>query len=128
MPLFRDALKDRGKVADTWITDLAGQQEDSSIESVFQNIGKQTPKAAEGVLSYLDHDGDANELLSEARRYIFLKGNDSHDYKFSSAVLEDFYHVSPAWRNRYLASSVFKLRGPSAKDNGLVDRIKSALA
>ena len=34
-------------------------------------------------------------LMTTARRLIFAKGTDSHDYKFSSAALEDFYHVTP---------------------------------
>jgi hypothetical protein len=57
-----------------------------------------------------------------------LKGDNSHDYKFSSAVLEDYAHLSPQWRERYLAASVFQLRGSGAPDNGLVKRIRAALA
>jgi hypothetical protein len=59
---------------------------------------------------------------------IFLKGNNAHDYKFSTAVLEDYYHVSPAWRNRFLASSVYNLRGSAGSDNALVQRTRAALA
>ena len=66
-------------------------------------------------------------FIDAARVLIFLKGYDSHDYKFSSAALEDFYHVSPGWRNRYLASSVFRLRGSGGRDNGLVRRTREAL-
>ena len=66
-------------------------------------------------------------LIDAARRLIFLKGNDSHDYKFSSAVLEDYYHVSPAWRDRYLAASVFNLCGSIGPDNDLVKRTRAAL-
>jgi len=58
---------------------------------------------------------------------IFLKGNNSHDYKFSSAVLEDYQHVSPDWRERYLAASVFNLRGAGDADNQLVKRTRAAL-
>ncbi|MFO1095686.1 MAG: hypothetical protein U0992_20630 [Planctomycetaceae bacterium] len=32
------------------------------------------------------------------------------DYKFNSAVLEDYYHVSPEFRDRYLAAGIFNLR------------------
>jgi hypothetical protein len=35
--------------------------------------------------------------------------------------------VSPAWRNRYLAASVFNLRGSGATDNDLVRRARAAL-
>lgn len=127
LPLFRDAMKNRGDVKENWITDLdAASSEGTSLNDVFGKIGPNTDDAAANVLGYLDGDGKADDLIAEARRHVFLKGTDSHDYKFSSAVLEDYYHISPEWRNRYLASSVYKLRGSNGKDNGLVGRIKSA--
>jgi len=70
----------------------------------------------------------SQELWTTARRLVFAKGNDSHDYKFSSAVLEDFYHVTPAWRDRFLASSMFQLRGSGAADTDLYRRMRGALA
>ena len=75
----------------------------------------------------LQAGGQAEEVVHAARRLIFLKGRDAHDYKFSSAVLEDYHHVSPALRNEFLALSVFNLRGTGDKDNGLVSRIRTAL-
>jgi hypothetical protein len=71
---------------------------------------------------------DPTEFIDTARLLIFLKGTNAHDYKFSSAALEDYANVSPAWRARYLASSVFNLRGSGAGDNKLVARTRSALA
>ena len=128
LPLFRNAMMNRGAVQNNWITDLSSdQQKEASIERIFQDVGGDSQSAARQALTFLDSTGDADELISEARRYIFLKGTDSHDYKFSSAVLEDYFHVSPAWRNRYLAASVFKMRGANSKDNGLIDRVKNAL-
>jgi hypothetical protein len=59
---------------------------------------------------------------------VFFKGNDSHDYKFSSAVLEDYEQVSPAWRNRFLASGMMNFKGSGAKDLPLVARAKAALS
>jgi hypothetical protein len=83
--------------------------------------------AARKVAAYLKENPQPENLIDAARRLIFLKGDNSHDYKFSSAVLEDYYHVSPAWRDRYLASSVFNLRGSSGPDNELVKRTRAAL-
>jgi hypothetical protein len=71
---------------------------------------------------------DARDFLDAARRLVFLKGDDAHDYKYSSAVLEDHNHVSPAWRDQYMALSVFNLRGSGERDNGLVERTRAALA
>ena len=62
-----------------------------------------------------------------ARRLIYRKGTDSHDYKFSSAALEDYSHVSPQWRDRFLAASVFWFKGSTAADSGLVRRTRAAL-
>lgn len=127
LPMFRKAMEDRGDVNERSILELVGDSEDATVNGVFEKIGDDTELAARRALHYLDSDGDSEQLIAEARRYIFLKGNDSHDYKFSSAALEDYYHISPEWRNRYLASSVFKLRGAGAKDNGLIERIRSAI-
>ena len=62
-----------------------------------------------------------------ARRLIFLKGQNAHDYKFSAAVLEDYFDVTPAWRGQFLATSVFNLRGSGDRDNPLVQRTRAAL-
>jgi len=85
--------------------------------------------ASRQVLAYLSHDPEGlSEFITAARRLIFLKGNNSHDYKFSSAVLEDYQHLSPGWRERFLAASVFNLRGSGDKDNELVKRTRAALS
>ena len=67
----------------------------------------------------------AGEVIDAIRRRIFAKGRDAHHYKFSSAVLEDYYHVSPEWRGRLLACSPQYL--PGGADNPLVGRIRGAL-
>jgi hypothetical protein len=67
-------------------------------------------------------------VMASARRLVFAKGTDSHDYKFSSAVLEDFYHIAPAWRNRFLASSMYWLKGSAGADSPVLQRTRAALA
>ncbi len=97
------------------------------LEEIFVEISQNRLAAARKVLAYLEMQADAQPLIDTARRLIFLKGSNPHDYKFSSAVLEDFYHVSPPWRNRFLAASVFNLRGSGGSDNTLVQRTRAAL-
>jgi hypothetical protein len=80
------------------------------------------------VLAYTQGRGDVRPFIDGARLQVFFKGTNSHDYKFSSAVLEDYGHVSPSWRDRYLAASVFNLRGSGDSDNRLVERTRAALA
>ena len=95
---------------------------------IFNAVSSDKPAAARKVLGYLSRTGNAKALLHAANRLIFLKGNDSHDYKFSAAVLEDFNHLSPMWRERNLAASVFWLNGSGAPDNKLVERARRELA
>ena len=112
LPMFREAMNDRGDVKENSIIELTGAEaKGATVKGVFDDIGNNTQQAAEKVVSFLGNQGNADDLIAEARRNVFLKGRDSHDYKFSSAVLEDFYHISPEWRNHYLAASVYKLRG-----------------
>jgi hypothetical protein len=135
LPHFRESMKGRGRVGDERLDELpasSGEVAEGApaerLEAIFHVLNRQPHEAASQLLSYLDEGGSAEEVLHAARRLIFLKGTDSHDYKFSSAVLEDYYALSPAWRNRFLAASLFKLRSSQDSDNQLVQRARSALA
>jgi len=59
---------------------------------------------------------------------VFFKGNDSHDYKFSSALLEDCGHVSSEWRGRLLAAGMMNFKGAGGEDLDLVKRTRAALS
>ncbi len=132
LTLFREAMHGRGKVGDTRIDQLqaAAPPSDSAtaLAQIFNDVSGDRGVAAEKVLGYLDADQPVKPLIDEARRLIFMKGKNAHDYKFSSAVLEDYYHISPAWRNQFLASSVYNLRGSGDVDNTLVQRTRAALS
>jgi len=98
-----------------------------TLEEIFSDVSHDRLRAASRTLAWLRDKPDAHEFISAARRLVFLKGNNAHDYKFSSAVLEDYRNVSPAWRDRYLAASVFNLRGSGDSDNNLVKRTRVAV-
>jgi hypothetical protein len=134
LPMFRDAMKSRGKVAHRKILELEPAAESTASDetkgaataAIFRGLGD-PPAAARRTLSAVRTDADAEAFIDAARLLVFLKGRDSHDYKFSSAVLEDCAHLSPEWRGRFLAASVFNLRGSQDKDNPLVERTRAAL-
>lgn len=99
-----------------------------AIGEILADVSNDRLVAARKTLALLDGRAiDPESLMTAARRLIFNKGNDSHDYKFSSAALEDYYHVAPAWRNRYLATSMFNLKGTGHKDTDLMPRARAAL-
>ena len=93
----------------------------------FADASRDRAAAARKALGYLRQNPQPRELLDAARLLVFLKGNDAHDYKFSSALLEDWGRLSPPWRERYLAAGMFLLRGSGGPDNKLVARIRDAL-
>lgn len=133
LPLFRANMQARGNLRnDIRIDTLEPLDVDArtpaAVEDIFAAAGRDRLAAARKTLAFLQGNRpNSQELWTTARRLIFAKGQDSHDYKFSSAVLEDFYHATPAWRNHYLASSMFQLRGSTAADTDLYRRLREAL-
>jgi hypothetical protein len=129
LSMFRQAMGGRGKVGSGRIDELApvAVTGDKPFEEIFSEVGRDNMSAAGKTLAYLEAHPDPRPFIDAARLLIFLKGTNAHDYKFSSAVLEDYRHVSPTHRGRFLASSVFNLRGSSGSDNKLVQRTRSAL-
>ena len=100
-----------------------------AAEEVFAEASKDRAAAARKALALLDGgDAGAEALSAACRRLVFNKGTDAHDYKFSSAVLEDYYHVTPQWRGRFLASGLYWLHGSGDHDNDLIVRARAALA
>jgi hypothetical protein len=121
LPMFLNEMGGRGKVQELHIDELAaGEGSDDApptINAIFAELGEDRGKGAQLMLARLAKTGDAKEVIDASRVLTFLKGNDAHDYKFSSAVLEDYYNVSPAWRDRYLASNAFNLNTATEPDN-----------
>lgn len=100
---------------------------EQGVAEIFDDLSRDRLLAARKVLGFLEQHPASQPFTDMARRLVFLKGSNSHDYKFSSAVLEDHEHLAPPWRERFLASSVFYFRGTGEKDNDLVARIRAAL-
>jgi hypothetical protein len=127
LPLYRGNREDKGIHIDTLEPMAPGAKGEEAVAEIFAEIGNDRLTAARKMLGYLKENGSAKPVADAARRLIFLKGTNSHDYKFSSAVLEDYERLAAPWRDRLLASSVFYFRGSGEKDNGLVGRTQAAL-
>jgi hypothetical protein len=131
VPLFRQALNSRGAVAKQPIDTLQPtdpvKNGKEAVAEMFADVSRDKLTGARKVLGYLMHEGDPRAVIDAARLLVFFKGNDSHDYKFSSALLEDFAHVSPEWRGRLLAAGMMNFKGSGGKDLDLVKRTRAAL-
>lgn len=128
MPLYRGNRQDKGPRIDELEPAKLQSTGPEAVAEIFADVSKDRLLASKKILSYLKVNPDPKPLADAARRLIFSKGRDSHDYKFSSAILEDCHFMAPEWRDRFLAASVFNLRGSGASDNDLVKRIRAALA
>ncbi|HBE71994.1 MAG TPA: hypothetical protein DDW52_27970 [Planctomycetaceae bacterium] len=122
IPHFRQSAVGRGALGKTDLLELAiGERGSSDLSDVFESIGSEA--AAESILSLAQRPELANRLIGRAREYVFLKGNDAHDYKFSSAALEDYHYIDPQWRARYLAGCSFLLHGEGKPTTALAKRV-----
>jgi hypothetical protein len=132
LPMFRQAMTGRGKLAEVHIDKLEKAEIDEdpreTVEEIFADVSKDKMLAARKTLALMSGDKERfPPLVTAAERLIFSKGNDSHDYKFSSAALEDYYNVTSPWRANYAASSMFNLKGTGDRDNELIGRTRAAL-
>ena len=127
LPLFRGNRADNGTHIDA-IEPLAPEAKgDDAVAEIFADVSKDRGLAARKILGWLKDRPSPQPFAEAARRLVFLKGRDSHDYKFSSAVFEDCERLSQPTRDRVLAASAFQLRGSGDADNDLVKRTRAAL-
>ena len=128
LPLFRGRPRGgEGIRVDEFELEMPLATGAEAVEEIFADLSRDRLLAARKTLGWLQKTGEAKPFIDAAQRLIYLKGRDSHDYKFSSAVLEDYRHLSPALRDRYLAASVFWLKGSGAPDNSLVARTRAVI-
>jgi hypothetical protein len=127
--MFRQAAERRGALKAVTIADVTNDSiaTDVTADAIFADISRDGMSAARKLNAYVGAGGNPHEIIDTARKLIFFKGRDAHDYKFSSAVLEDWNHLSPAWRPLFLALSVFNLKGTGHADSNLVARTRAAL-
>jgi hypothetical protein len=134
LPMFREAMKRRGQVRGDLNIDKLEKAEvkatgPAALEEIFAEVSSDRVLAARKTIALLEKDPSARDaVIAAGRKLVFNKGTDSHDYKFSSAILEDVHHASPAWRQRVLAAAMFYLKGTGDKDNDLIQRTRAALA
>jgi hypothetical protein len=129
--LFRDAAQRRGQLKNLTIDDVAPVEAAKSsvtVDDVFAEISRDKLAAAKKVHAFVTSGGNPYDVIATSRRLVFLKGRDAHDYKYSSAVLEDWHHLTPEWRPLFLSLSVFNLKGSGDNDSGLLPRTRAALA
>jgi hypothetical protein len=129
-PLYRDRAKSTKPLAIDRLDagDLSSRGEEA-IGEIFSAINQDRGLAAAKTMGYLARGGSADRLFESARRMIFHKGTDSHDYKYGAAIWEESLAVSdPRWRGPLAAAAMFHLPGVKTEDSPLMIRARAAIA
>ena len=115
----RQARRDQHTfTVDDKITDGA-----EAVGEIFATINQDRGQAAAKTLAYLAKGGSTAHLFDAARRMIFHKGTDSHDYKYGAAIWEECLAASdPRWRAPLAAAAMFNLPGAKTGDSPLMIR------
>ncbi|MBS0263487.1 MAG: twin-arginine translocation signal domain-containing protein [Planctomycetes bacterium] len=128
--LFREALGD----APAWhLNELEPspipRSADEAVADIFATIGVNRRDAAGKTLAFLAQGGSNETLFAAARRMIFLKGTDSHDFKFGAAAWEESLLAStPRTRSLLTAGMMGYLPASTTADSPLMNRAREAVA
>jgi hypothetical protein len=102
---------------------------DEAVGEIFAAVSDDRKKASAKTLAYLAHGGSSHLVFDAARRMIFHKGHDSHDYKFGAAVWEEcLWSTEPKWRAPIIAASMSVVPGAKSADSPLMIRARDAIA
>jgi hypothetical protein len=129
-PLYRDRLKAANPVEiDSLKAEGSVSQGEEAVGEIFTAINQDRGQAAAKTMAYLARGGSADRVFNAARRMIFHKGTDSHDYKYGAAIWEESLGVSePRWHAPLIAAAMFNLPGAKTSDSPLMIRAREAVA
>jgi hypothetical protein len=134
-PLFRARLNASGTstmAIDALEPKTPEAKGDEAVGDIFTTITKTKESkddAAAKAVGYLNEGGSADLLFAAARRMIFHKGTDSHDYKYGAAAWEECLLASdPKWRTPLAAAMMFNLPGSKTPDSPLMNKAREAVA
>jgi hypothetical protein len=128
LPLFRDTRGGGPPVKLSALQAAAPDKDVPSPSEILSEAGRDRKRATQLALGYLQKGGDPRNLVHAARNTVILKGRGAHDYKYASAALEDYLHISPPWRERYLATSLLLVPPSTRTDNPLIERARAVLS
>jgi len=129
-PMYRDRAKAANRVEiNTFSSEEKITAGPEAVGEIFATISENRGRAAAKTMAYLARGGSPAHLFDAARRMIFHKGTDSHDYKYGAAIWEECLATSdPRWRAPLAAAAMFNLPGAGTTDSPLMIRAREAVA
>ncbi len=100
----------------------------AAAESILTTMATAPTAAARSAFAYARRYASPSALVSAARRLVFTRATDTHDYKYPAAAFEDMSTVSPSWRPHMLAASILHIPAPTAPESQIIQRARTAVA
>jgi hypothetical protein len=129
-PLYRSRIKAPAALRIDALEPVSpeGSGEDA-VADIFATVNQSRGKAAQKAMAYFAAGGSSDLFFAMARRLIFTKGRDSHDYKYGAAAWEEFQLASdPKWRAPLAATALGNLPGAKTEDSPLMKRAREAIS
>ncbi len=99
----------------------------AAVEQIVAQLGVDGPAAAISAIAYANRHPEDRALATAARRLVFTRATDAHDYKYFAAALEDMPIVAPAWRPLLVGASILHLPTPAAPESRVISAARDAL-
>lgn len=128
-PLYRGRARPPEKPAiDQLGASEPGAKGEEAVAAVFEAVSRDRHEAARKAIGFLASGGSTDALFDAARRLIFRKGRDSHDYKYGAAIWEECVLASdPKWQAPLAAAALFNFPGAKTADSPVMDRARAAV-
>jgi hypothetical protein len=130
LPMFRGRVRAEGGIKIDALEPIHPETAgDDAVAELFNDVSTDRTRAARKTVGYLERGGSSDLVFAAARRMIFHKGRDSHDYKYGAAVWEECQLAAdPRWRTPLAAAVMAHVPGAKTADSPLMDRARQAVA
>lgn len=112
IPMYRQRITNNPKLK---IDAVEPGERPGEVGELFSTIDQDRSRAAANTLAYAKSGGSLTPLFQTARSMIFLKGRDSHQYKYGGALWEECLMASnPKWQGPLAAAAMYYVPGAGA--------------
>jgi hypothetical protein len=127
MPLYRQRVRDNHAMRIETLEPRTPESE--GVDEIFGLVERDRAKAAATVLGYARAGRSLETVFDRARQMIFLKGRDSHQYKYGGALWEECMLAGdPRCQPLLAAAGMFYVPGTDASDVPLIVEARQGLA
>jgi hypothetical protein len=129
MPLFRGRIEGEPGVRldqlEPAAPDSTGEE---AVGEIFTLVGRDRQKAAAKAVGYIQRGGSPEDIYAAARRLIFHKANDSHQYKYGAASWEEWrLATDPKWQAPMAAAALAYFPSSELPNSPVMQRAAEAV-